>query len=247
MPEPHHDLRVFGKRGAVHLDVALDLTALWTVIFGPSGSGKSSILRAACGLIPSLKIEFRRRENNTWHDLQTTPTNTRALAYSPQGAAIFPHLTVRQNLEFGGRSLHGPDTTRFVEEATELFALQSFLDRMPRDLSGGERQIVSLARAFAVPHPKLILLDEPFSGIDRSTRDIFLPRMRHRLATLNIPAISVTHDVEEPLLLNAEVIRLHAGKVTCTGPATEALAEELTRMKRVLTCESPMAIRSSEV
>jgi molybdate transport system ATP-binding protein len=233
-PHPHHQLRVQGKRGAVDLDVTLTLTAPWTVIFGPSGSGKSSILRAACGLIPSLTTEFRRWQNDAWLDLQTAPTNTRALAYTPQGAAIFPHLTVRQNIEFGGRSLHSPDTAHFVEEAIELFALGPLLDRMPRELSGGERQIVSLARAFAVPNAKLILLDEPFSGIDRSMRDILLPRMRDRLATLGIPAISVTHDVEEPILLGAEVIRLHAGKVTHTGPATEALAEELIRMRRVL-------------
>ncbi len=234
LPESHHHLRVTGKRGAVDLDVTLDLTAPWTVIFGPSGSGKSSILRAACGLISSVKTTFKRHENHTFIDLQAAPTHTRALAYAPQGGSVFPHLTVRENLEFGGRSLQSPDAKRFVDEAIELFALTPLLHRMPRELSGGERQGVSLARAFAVPHARLVLLDEPFSGIDRTMRDVLLPRMRDRLATLGVPAISVTHDVEEPVLLGAQVVRLDAGKVTYTGPATEALGEELIRMRRVL-------------
>jgi molybdate transport system ATP-binding protein len=237
LPEthPHHHLRVKGSRGAVELDVSLDITAPWTVIFGPSGSGKSSLLRAACGLLPSLTTEFRRHEGTAWRDLQMTPTSARALAYAPQGAAVFPHLTVRENIEFGWKSLGELSGRSFVDEAIDLFALEPLLHRMPRELSGGERQGVSLARAFAVPNAKLVLLDEPFSGIDRGMRDALLPRMRDRLATLGIPAISVTHDVEEPLMLGAQVVRLEAGKIAFTGTATEALGEELIRMRRVLS------------
>jgi molybdate transport system ATP-binding protein len=225
----HHYLRVAGKRGAVALDVALDFQAPWTVIFGPSGSGKSSLLRAACGLLPRLESEFRRGEK----DLSKTPVHLRKLAYAPQGAAVFPHLNVRENIEFSTRAL-GQEGT-FIEEAIELFGLRSHLLRMPRDLSGGERQIVALARAFAVPGAALMLLDEPFSGVDRKTRDALLPRMRDRLKMLGIPAISVTHDVEEPLLLEAEVVRLEAGKVVARGPAREALEPEISVLQRILT------------
>jgi molybdate transport system ATP-binding protein len=226
------------------MDVALDLTAPWTVIFGPSGSGKSSLLRAACGLVPGVNVEFRRWDTKAnsghgeWLELQgparSLPTSWRELAYAPQGTAIFPHLTVKQNIEFGWKSRGANSDRRFVDEAIELFAMGPLLKRRPRELSGGERQGVGLARAFAVPNVKLVLLDEPFSGIGRSMRNALLPQMRARLAALGIPALSVTHDVEEAMLLGAEVVRLEDGKVVARGPAKEVLADERVAMMRAL-------------
>ena len=226
------------------MDVALDLTAPWTVIFGPSGSGKSSLLRAACGLVPGLEVEFRRWDTaakegqGDWLELQgpvrSLPTSWRELAYAPQGTAIFPHLTVKQNIEFGWKSRGASSEGRFVYEAIDLFAMGPLLKRRPRELSGGERQGVGLARAFAVPNAKLVLLDEPFSGIGRGMREALLPQMRARLAALGVPALSVTHDVEEALLLGAEVVRMEDGKVVARGPAKEVLAEERVAMMRTL-------------
>lgn len=236
--QPHHQLRVQGSRGAVQLDVAAEFFAPWTVIFGPSGSGKSSLLRAACGLVPGLTIAFSRWEKGAWLELQgparSTPTCQRELSYAPQGTAIFPHLSVRENIEFGLTSRGVKDTGGFVEAAIETFSLGPLLKRMPRQLSGGERQGVSLARAFAVPNAKLMLLDEPFNGIDRHMRDHLLPRMRERLATLGVPAISVTHDVEEALLLQAEILRIDAGKILARGPAIHVLDHERRNMRRAL-------------
>jgi len=245
----HHQLRVKGRRGSVEMDVALELAAPWTVIFGPSGSGKSSLLRAACGLVPGVEVEFRRWDaaakdgQGDWLELQgparSLPTSWRELAYAPQGTAIFPHLTVKQNIEFGWKSRGafgkkaGADR-RFVEEAIELFAMGPLLKRRPRELSGGERQGVGLARAFAVPKAKLVLLDEPFSGIGRGMREALIPAMRARLAALGVPALSVTHDVEEALLLDAEVVRLDDGKVVARGPAKQVLADERVAMMRTL-------------
>jgi len=236
--QPHHQIRVQGDRGAVQLDVAAEFSAPWTVIFGPSGSGKSSLLRAACGLVPGLAVEFRRWQDGAWFEVQGparfTPTNCRELAYAPQGTAIFPHLNVRENIEFGLKSRGLKDTGGFVEAAIETFSLGPLLKRMPRQLSGGERQGVSLARAFAVPHAKLMLLDEPFNGVDRHMRDALLRGMRERLATLGVPAISVTHDVEEALLLQAEVLRIDAGKIVAHGSAVEVLDKERRSMRRAL-------------
>ncbi len=236
--QPHHQLRVRGNRGAVELDVAAEFSAPWTVIFGPSGSGKSSLLRAACGLVPGVAIEFRRWQDGAWHELQgaarSTRTSWRELAYAPQGTAIFPHLSVRENIEFGIKSRGIKDTGNFFEAAIETFSLGPLLKRMPRQLSGGERQGVSLARAFAVPHAKLMLLDEPFNGVDRHMRDHLLPRMRERLAALGVPAISVTHDVEEALLLQAEVFRIDAGKIVARGSALDVLEAERRSMRRAL-------------
>ncbi len=239
---PHHQLRVKGDRGAVQLDVAAEFFAPWSIIFGPSGSGKSSMMRAACGLVPELEVQFRRfkgtGEKGEWVEVEgpsrSLPTAWREIAYAPQGTAIFPHLSVRENIEFGLKSRGVKDTEGFVEGSIELFSLGPLLKRMPRELSGGERQGVSLARAFAVPHAKLMLLDEPFNGIDRAMRDALLPRMRARLAALGIPAISVTHDVEEAILLEADVLRLDAGKAIARGHALHVLDEERRHMRKAL-------------
>ena len=236
-----------GKRGSVELDVALELAAPWTVIFGPSGSGKSSVLRAACGLVPGVGVEFRRwdaaanKDQGAWQELQgparSLPASWRELAYAPQGTAVFPHLSVKENIEFGWKSRGAKADRHFVDAAIELFAMQPLLQRRPRELSGGERQGVGLARAFAVPNAKLVLLDEPFSGIGRGMRESLLPAMRARLAALGVPALSVTHDVEEAILLGAEVVRLEAGKVVARGPAKEVLADERVAMMRTLIAD----------
>jgi molybdate transport system ATP-binding protein len=248
----HHRLHVEATLGALRLDAVLEFAAPWTVIFGPSGSGKSSLLRAMCGLLQASQLEFASRtpdagESGQWTAIDSasscTPPYLRNLAYAPQGAILFPHLTVRENVAFALNSRRKPSRrqtiappTRLacVEEALDLFALTALADRKPRDLSGGERQRVNLARAFAVPQPRLMLLDEPFTGVDRPLRDALLPRMQQQLAALGIPAISVTHDVEEALLLRADVIRLDAGQVIAQGPALQALAPERERMLRVL-------------
>jgi ABC-type sulfate/molybdate transport systems ATPase subunit len=105
---------------------------------------------------------------------------------------------------------------------------------MPAQLSGGERRRVALARAFAVPNARLVLLDEPFTGLDRRLRDDLLPRMQAWLAIRGIPVLSVTHDVDEALLLDADVIRLENGRVLTQGSAREVLAGERDRLLEAL-------------
>lgn len=234
---PHHHFEADLPAGPLHLKVAFDLTAPWTVLFGSSGSGKSTILRALSGLFPKASIHFARMTPNGPIELQgkhhSTPPHQRNLAYAPQGSALFPHLTVRKNVSFATDTTHA-SSPQFIDAILTLFDLKPLASRMPRDLSGGERQRVNLARAFAVPKPTLFLLDEPFSGVDRAMRDTLLPRMQQHIAQLGIPVISVTHDVEEALLLNAEVIRLNQGAVTDQGPAARVLAEERAAILKVL-------------
>ncbi len=236
-PSPHHHVEADLRTGPLHLNLTFDLSAPWTVLFGSSGSGKSTVLRAIAGLFPKASVRFTRSTPDGPLDLQSshhsTPPQQRSLAYAPQGSALFPHLTVLDNIRFPSEISHQPSATAIPDILT-LFDLNSHAHRMPRDLSGGERQRVNLARAFAVPSPLLFLLDEPFSGVDRAMRDTLLPRMQQHLARLGVPVLSVTHDVEEAILLNAEVIRLHQGLATDQGPASTVLATERASILNVL-------------
>jgi molybdate transport system ATP-binding protein len=253
MPEvllPHHELSVEATLGPLRLSASLTLHAPWTVIFGASGSGKSSILQAVCGLIPEAKVDFRRMTSAPpklpaedlpsavaliWENLALRPTHLRALAYAPQHAALFPHLSGEDNVRFPLQVCDIPDEDfTLVDDVLELFHLHSLANRMPAQLSGGERRRVALARAFAVPNCRLMLLDEPFTGLDRTLRDELLPRMQGWLAARKIPVLSVTHDVDEALLLNADVIRLEDGRVIAQGPAREILAQERERQLAAL-------------
>jgi molybdate transport system ATP-binding protein len=247
---PLYELSVEVQFGPLHLHANLGIHAPWTVIFGPSGSGKSSILRAACGLIPEAKVDFSRYSSglknlNTeelprmvkfqGQRLDRLSPHRRALAYAPQHAALFPHLSAGDNIRFPSQVCEIPSQdSALVDDVLELFHLQSLANRLPAQLSGGERRRVALARAFAVPNCRLMLLDEPFTGLDRALRDDLLPRMQAWLSARKIPALSVTHDVDETLLLNAEVVRLVNGRVQAQGPAREVLAQERERQLAAL-------------
>ena len=239
-PQPHHTLSVRRTLGSLQLQADLKLTAPWTLIYGPSGSGKSSLLHAACGFMGGEGVTFTR--NSATQQSQVLIDSEHALAphqlslsYAPQSPTLFPHMRVLENITYGtscrGINTHGPLT---VTELLDIFELEPLLLRRPHELSGGERQRVSLARAFAVPEVKLMLLDEPFSGVDRAMRDRLLPRMQHYLRHRAIPVLSVSHDADEAILLGAEVVRLRNGKITAQGPATTTLADEKERLLKAL-------------
>jgi molybdate transport system ATP-binding protein len=181
---------------------------------------------------PTLKIE---RLQPTITDLSAKPPHKRSLAYAPQDAALFPHLTVRENIRFPFQ-VHAEPLLGFtlVEDAIDLFHLHTLAERLPHSLSGGEAQRVALARAFATPSACLLLLDEPFAGLDLALRDELLPAMQHWTRDHNIPVLSVTHDVDEALLLHADVIRLDHGRVLAQGPAAEVLAPDRDRLLAAL-------------
>ncbi len=255
-PLPLFQLRLNARVGALHLDLELALTSRWTVIFGPSGSGKSTLLRAICGLLPQapragvLSTLFATSKGSgapvEWDQTHHhVAPHLRELAYAPQGAVLFPHMSVRENISFPSTARRGGTrrqpsaqqtggSAEIIDQSMQCFQLEALAQRRPDDLSGGERQRVNLARAFAVPHPRLILLDEPFTGIDRALRHTLLPLMQERAVQLGAPVLSVTHDVEEALMLGAEVIRLEQGRILDQGPAARVLAEERSRMLQIL-------------
>jgi molybdate transport system ATP-binding protein len=231
-----HRLAVKARVGALVVDVALELRAPWTVLFGPSGCGKTSVLRAMGGVLEGAEVSFARRTGGgDWGSLEKLAPDCRRLAYAPQSGAVFPHLSVRENVGFAYAVCKDPPKeAAIVDEALSLFRLHAICSRMPRELSGGERQRVNLARAFAAPGACLMMLDEPFAGLDRGLRDALLPGMMAWCVARGLQVVSVTHDVDEALLLGAEVVRMEAGKVVAQGVAADVLAEERARMVRSL-------------
>jgi len=229
----HHQLQLTTTLGALSLQLDLAFTAPWSILFGPSASGKSSVLRALCGLLPHAHARVLRRRDDAETDLTHQPPHLRHIAYAPQHSALFPHLNVRSNIAFSS-SLLQPANPQLIDDALSLFELHKLAQRLPARLSGGERQRVNLARAFAVPNARLMLLDEPFTGLDLKLRDQLIPRMSQFLAARSIPCLSVTHDVDEALLLDAEVFRIDAGRILTHGPARTVLADERTRLLNAL-------------
>jgi molybdate transport system ATP-binding protein len=235
-------VKIRHRVGHIPLDVDFALTQPWTVLFGPSGSGKTTLLRAIAGLVRAGQGRIVRG-NTVLVDTATgvfVPAHLRPVRSAPQAAWLFPHLSVIENLLYGcGRN--SQDEVRIAEEMMELFRLGHISERMPRVLSGGERQRVSVARAvvsavtFKGPEAALLLLDEPFSGLDIALRDELLARLKNWLGRWKIPVLSVTHYIGEAFQLGAEVIRLQEGRVTQQGSAAKVLADERQRLLDQLT------------
>jgi len=202
--------------GALSLDVRFVLTKPWNVLFGPSGSGKTTILRGIAGLVQAKGL--------------ITPRGRRT-PLAPQSASLFPHWNVADNLTMGGGQRGHGDS----REILKLFRLDDLKDKLPNALSGGEAQRVNLARATMwAENGGILLLDEPFNGIDVALRDEIIHDMRAWLAKRNVCVLSVTHDVAEAFQLGAEVIKIADGKVIAQGPVEAVLAEERERLLKQL-------------
>ena len=189
-------------------DVDLDVEPREVVaLLGPSGSGKSSLLRVVAGLLAPDAGSV------TWDgvDLAGTPTHRRGFGLVFQDALLFPHLDVAGNVAYGLAASGVPRAQRGARVA-ELLEMVELPDHGPRSvatLSGGEAQRVALARALA-PRPRLLLLDEPFGALDRDLRDRLATDVRALLHRLGTPAIHVTHDLAEAELVADRVVRLVA-------------------------------------
>jgi molybdate transport system ATP-binding protein len=185
-----------------------------TVLFGPSGAGKTTVLRAVAGLErpASGRISFG---GEVWFDAaagQAVETSRRRVGLVQQSDALFPHLTVAANLAYGLFRLSRAERERRVREVARLTGVVALLDRRPAQLSGGERQRVALGRALA-PGPRMLLLDEPFAALDAPARDELRRGLRQLLATTGTPALLVTHDRDEALALGDAMVVLIGGQV----------------------------------
>ena len=206
------------------LDVTCDIpTQGITGLFGRSGSGKTTLLRCIAGLERTARaqIEFN---GELWQDAgRFLPTHRRAVGYVFQESSLFPHLDVRGNLEFGLRRVPAPQRRLGFDEAVALLDLSALLRQRAPRLSGGERQRVAIARAL-LTSPQLLLMDEPLSNLDQSSKAEILPHLERLRDSLAIPIIYVSHALGEVMRLADHLVLLEAGRVRAAGPLQQLLA-----------------------
>jgi molybdate transport system ATP-binding protein len=223
------------RLGDFSLSVSCALQARWTVLFGPSGAGKTSLLRVLSGLAKPKRGRIIL-EGRTLVDLEHgiwVPAGKRRIGFVTQRPSLFPHMDAAANVGFGLHELSKRARAQRIEEMLHLFAAEPFAGRRPAELSGGERQRVALARALA-PEPRMLLLDEPFAGLDASLKESIFGNLAYWLRQRNISALYVSHDVAEVFQTGGDVIALRAGKIEAQGSAPEVLAGERERLLRQL-------------
>lgn len=227
--------RFRGRLGGFALDVAFTAPGRGiTALFGPSGCGKTTVLRCVAGL-QHLADGHLTVGGEVWQDgRRAWPTHRRPIGYVFQEASLFPHLSVRSNLTYGQRRAlrQGAAATVRFDEVVGLLGLGHLLDRAPLHLSGGERQRVAVGRAL-LSQPKLLLMDEPLSALDRFSKDEILPYLEALHDTLSIPVLYVSHDIAEVERLADHLVLLHKGTVTAAGPLKDLQADPALPLARM--------------
>lgn len=208
------------------LDVDLQLPGQGvTVLFGHSGSGKTSLLRCIAGLekADSGDMQFRGQR---WQDQQQfVPTHRRPIGYVFQEASLFSHLSVRGNLHYAMRRAGQQHPLIDFDSAVQLLGIDALLERSPDQLSGGERQRVAIARALLI-QPELLLMDEPLAALDQQRKLEIMPYLERLKQQLDLPIIYVSHAADEVARLADYLVAMENGRAVATG----TLAETLSRL-----------------
>lgn len=188
-------------------------------VLGPSGSGKSTLLRTVAGLVEPATGEI------LWDDtsLAAVPAHRRDFGLMFQGYALFPHMTVAENVGFGLRMTKHQHVDLEVEEALSWVGLEDFGPREIDSLSGGEQQRVALARTLA-PRPRLVMLDEPLGALDRNLRQKLVVDTRKVLEERHATCLVVTHDREEAVAMSDRLALMRGGTIVQTGRLDDILA-----------------------
>jgi molybdate transport system ATP-binding protein len=217
--------RFTGTLGAFTLDVDFTCPPRGvTALFGPSGCGKTTVLRCVAGL--QVMAGQLRVGAETWQDDARgvfRATHRRPIGYVFQEASLFPHLSVRGNLEYGLRRITPARRRVTLDEAVDLLGLAALLERDPAALSGGQRQRVAIARAL-LTSPRLLLMDEPLASLDRASKGEILPYLQRLHDELAMPVLYVSHAPEEVARLADHLVLLADGRVRAAGPVAELFA-----------------------
>lgn len=203
------------------LEVDLEITAARTGIFGPSGAGKTSLLETIAGLREASCDTIQFNETTFADATRTVPVRLRRIGYVPQDDSLFPHLDVRRNLLYGRPEARDPAFS--LEHVTQFLEIEPLLARDVRQLSRGERQRVTIGRAL-LSEPRLLLLDEPLTGLDRKLRETILEQLKKLPNEFDLPMLYVTHDRTEAIELCDEVLLIDRGKIVGRGGPAELLA-----------------------
>ena len=210
-------------RGRFALRAEFTLRDQWTVLFGASGAGKTTLLRIVAGLTAPSRGSIQLGKNqllDTKRNFTRSP-DRREIGFVLQQAALFPHLTARENIAFGLHRWNRTGREARIEELLRLFEIEAMAERKPRQLSGGERQRVAVAQALA-PRPKLLLLDEPFNALDGRSRAAMIAQVR----STAVPVLYVSHDLADAWQMNADALLLDSGKIIARGETRTILATQ---------------------
>ena len=210
-------------KGDFELKVAFEIPSNgFTAVSGPSGGGKSTLLRTIAGLEPDACGTVQVAGEPWLAEGYRLPTHRRAVGDVFQHPALFPHLDVRGNLMFG-RTRRGYDRVLLAfDEVVDLLGLERLIDRRVAGLSGGERQRVAIAQAL-LSNPRLLLMDEPMAALDRASRETLLPYLEALQSALDIPVLYVTHALAEVAQLAEHMLLIQAGRLTASGRVSELL------------------------
>lgn len=216
------------------LDVTSSISPGITIVFGPSGAGKTTLLDCIAGLATPDSGTVRIGERVLFDHARAVnlPVPSRRVGYVFQDLALFPHLTVGRNVEYGLAGINGRERRKKSNAILESFHIGHLRDRKPKEISGGERQRVALARAL-VTEPCVLLLDEPLAALDAATKSKIIDDLRAWNAAHGIPILYVTHNREEVFALGDRVLVLENGRIVADGtphavmgaPRRESLAQ----------------------
>ncbi len=196
-------------------------------LLGPSGCGKTTLLQAIAGFTPLVAGQIELDDNCIAQPGAGIAPEARGIGMVFQDYALFPHLTVRENIGFGLKSFGRSERETRIREALDLVKMDALADRYPHELSGGQQQRVALARALA-PKPRLLLMDEPFSNLDTELRRTLSREVRHILKTAGITAIMVTHDRDEAFVVSDRLGVMDQGRLLQWGTPAEVYHQPAT-------------------
>ncbi len=193
-----------------------------TAVFGPSGAGKTTLLSLIAG---ALRPDAGRivLGDEVWSDTASAaylPMESRGVGWVFQDARLFPHMSIRDNLQYGARRSLGRKRVAELDDVVSVLALSGLLGRRPSGLSGGERQRVALGRAL-LTQPRLLLMDEPLAALDHARRLEAMPYLARLTEAFSIPTLYVTHSLSEVVRLADRIVVLDAGAVAAAGPVWE--------------------------